>query len=169
MAIISSARFFAACARSASISSFHSHVVARRRQVPFITESIPPMQAAVRLVPSSMTTLASPIPRAVQKLQCLARMARSPPTLLQTTRSTSPSKRRPSGVPIRKGKVLIRHLLYCFLAFSNTSSIVPANRKQLSGMSSHSPSRIILNPLKVSFSGTYLPGIPVNCSATEKL
>ena len=26
-----------------------------------------------------------------------------------------------------------------------------------------------MNPLKVSFRGTYLPGIPVNCSATEKL
>ena len=36
-------------------------------------------------------------------------------------------------------------------------------------MSSHSPFRIILNPLSVSFRGTYLPGIPVNCSATEKL
>ena len=48
-------------------------------------------------------------------------------------------------------------------------SIVPANRKQLSGILSHSPSRIILNPRRVSFSGTYCPGIPVNCSATEKL
>ena len=62
-------------------------------------------------------------------VRCIARIAISPPILLQTTRSTSPSKSSPSGVPIRKGKVLIRHLLYCFLAFSNTSSMVPANRK----------------------------------------
>ena len=42
------------------------------------------------------------------------------------------------------------------------------NKKQLSGISSHSPSRIMRNPRSVSFNGTYCPGIPVNCSATEK-
>ena len=36
-------------------------------------------------------------------------------------------------------------------------------------ISSHSPSKIFLNPRMVSFNGTYWPFIPVNCSATEKL
>lgn len=43
---------------------------------------------------------------------------------------------------------------FCTFAFSNTSSMFPANRKQLSGISSHAPSRIMRNPRNVSFNGT---------------
>ena len=60
-------------------------------------------------------------------------------------------------------------MVYPFFALANTSSMVPANRKALSGRSSHWPSRIMRKPRRVSFSGTYWPGIPVNCSATWKL
>ena len=49
-----------------SISSLHSQVVGSTRQTPFITESMPPIQAAVRSVPSSITTWAVPMPMAVQ-------------------------------------------------------------------------------------------------------
>ena len=107
LASISSACFFAFSARGWSMSSFHSQVVARRRQVPFMTESMPPMQAAALRVPSSITTVDSPIPRAVQKLQWSARMARSPVMVRQMTFSTFPSKRRPSGVPICNGNVFM--------------------------------------------------------------
>ena len=87
-------------------------VFARRLQLPSRTVSIPPMQAALRTEPSSRITWASPIPRAVQKLQCPARIARSPVMLRHTMRCTSPSKSRPSGVPILRGNVLIGSLLY---------------------------------------------------------
>ena len=60
-------------------------------------------------------------------------------------------------------------LLYAFLAFSNASSMEPTKRNALSGRLSHSPSRIMRKPRSVSLRGTYLPGMPVNCSATEKL
>ena len=46
-ASLASARFLASSALSVSISSSHSQVVASTWQVPFITESIPPIPAAV--------------------------------------------------------------------------------------------------------------------------
>ena len=55
---------------------------------------------------------------------------------------------------------------FILLAFSTTSSIVPANKNADSGKSSYFPDKISLNPLTVSLTGTYLPCIPVNCSAT---
>ncbi len=44
----------------------------------------------------------------------------------------------------------------------------PTIRKADSGRSACLPSMISLKPRMVSFSGTYLPSMPVNCSATEK-
>ena len=51
------------------------------------------------------------------------------------------------------------------LCFS-TTTIDPANKNADSGKLSYLPSRISLNPLIVSFTVTYFPFIPVNCSAT---
>ena len=62
---------------------------------------------------------------------------------------------------------LFRHYASIVLAFSMTSSIVPAKRKAASGYSSISPLIIALKPLIVSFNGTYLPLIPVKTSPTE--
>lgn len=89
-----------------------------------------------------------------------------PVMVRQDTDCTCPSKAVPSGVMILSGKLDMVLPPYCCLALARTSSIVPANRKQLSGMESHSPFKIILKPRRVSFNGTYWPGIPVNCSAT---
>ena len=61
---------------------------------------------------------------------------------------------------------LLCHSSTSYLALATTSSIVPAFKKCPSGMSSCFPSMISLKPLIVSVIGTYLPGIPVNCSAT---
>jgi hypothetical protein len=51
------------------------------------------------------------------------------------------------------------------LAFLIASAIVPTNLNASSGKLSCKPSKISLNPLIVSFTGTYTPGLPVNCSA----
>src|SRR5690348_11087316 len=48
-----------------------------------------------------------------------------------------------------------------------TSSIVPLRKKARSGRSSCLPSRISLKPRIDSSTGTYTPGVPVNCSATK--
>ncbi|SJT63300.1 Uncharacterised protein [Clostridioides difficile] len=40
------------------------------------------------------------------------------------------------------------------------------NKNADSGKSSYLPSKISLNPFIVSFTETYFPGIPVNCSPT---
>src|SRR5690606_13407454 len=53
-------------------------------------------------------------------------------------------------------------------AFSTASSIPPTRKNASSGRSSCLPSTISLNPRTVSDSGTYLPGRPVNASATWK-
>src|SRR6476619_2560910 len=55
-----------------------------------------------------------------------------------------------------------------FLAFSTTSSMPPAMKNACSGRLSNSPATRRSNELIVSSSFTYLPGMPVNCSATEK-
>jgi len=51
-------------------------------------------------------------------------------------------------------------------ALSTASSMEPTIQNALSGRSSCLPSRISPNPLTVSLTGTYLPAIPVNRSAT---
>ena len=53
-----------------------------------------------------------------------------------------------------------------FLAFSSASSMEPTNKKADSGRASCLPSKISRNPRTVSWTGTYRPGMPVNCSAT---
>src|SRR4029079_5919510 len=57
------------------------------------------------------------------------------------------------------------HYLMVF-AFSKASSIAPTMQNACSGNASHSPATIILKPLMVSFSDTYLPGVPVKFCAT---
>ena len=54
-----------------------------------------------------------------------------------------------------------------FLAFSTTSSMPPAMKNACSGRLSNSPATSRSIDEIVSSSFTYLPGIPVNCSATE--
>ena len=82
------------------------------------------------------------------------------------------AKIAPTAVVYATTKVFQPWLLtmddYACLAFSNTSSMPPANKNADSGISSYLPSRISLKPRMVSLIGTYLPCIPVNFSATEK-
>src|SRR5215471_3038951 len=60
------------------------------------------------------------------------------------------------------------HQLFAiFSAFSSASSMVPTRKNACSGTASCLPSTISLKLLTVSAIGTYLPGIPVNCSATK--
>ena len=51
-------------------------------------------------------------------------------------------------------------------ALATTSSIVPTLMNAASGRSSYFPSRISRKERTVSLTGTYLPGRPLNCSAT---
>src|SRR6185437_1793069 len=53
-----------------------------------------------------------------------------------------------------------------FSAASTTSSIPPTSRNACSGRSSYLPCRISWKPRIVSSRRTYLPGVPVNTSAT---
>ena len=56
---------------------------------------------------------------------------------------------------------------WIFLAFSSTSSAPPAMKNACSGYWSNSPATNRSNDEIVSSSLTYLPLMPVNCSATE--
>src|SRR5262245_5490926 len=53
------------------------------------------------------------------------------------------------------------------LACSTASSIPPTRKNACSGRWSYSPSQSALNEAIVSSTGVYLPGRPVNCSATK--
>ncbi len=98
-------------------------------------------------------------------------MARSP-WMVRQDRSVTCRQIHFVHVAICKWKVVIYLfllLLLLLLLFRIHHQWCPQTGSSSPGCHRITPSKIFLNPRIVSFSGTYWPFIPVNCSATEKL
>ena len=114
-----------------------------------VTVSTPAPVSASRVCPLAVTR-AVPATTSAAYSACRGRMATSPSRVRTTSRSASPSNAAHCGVTI----LIWNPFTAYFPAFLSTSSMPPAKRNALSGMSSCLPSMISRKPRSVSAMGT---------------